>query len=211
MKNEKDMSMNTMLSTNSEHVFHLNKTYSIEYVLSPADICINQINEFSWKKNLTSNDSPQQLTKSKLRDYICMLSSSVDSLDEVATVCKSDWYQYEAIYSIKKALEAGDLLDENWFIPGMLHWKKIFFELLDAEIKDDGTISFRDYDKYTQKKKELNLSGKYWIYPASFTDKFLLFIDFDENHVSSVGVLLGKKFKVRPIRIVKNEFDMRED
>lgn len=201
MENEKDKSTRTSSSPNTECVFHLNKTYSIEYVLSHGDICINQINEFSWRNDLVPSGSLQKISSSKLRDHIRMLSNDLDSLSEVAIVCKSNISQYEAIYSIEEAVNAGSLLNDKWFVPGMIHWKKILMELLDAEIRDDGSIYFRDYDIYTQKKKTLNLSGKYWIYPASYTDKVLLYIDFDKNCVSGVDVSAGQKCKVRPIKM----------
>lgn len=201
MKETNNMTDKGLSSKTTANVFHVETP--IEYVLSTEDLSINQSEKFSWNNSVGKSNSSKSLAQNKLKEYIKILSSAnCNSINDIDAVCKSDMSQFEAIYSIKNAVAVGNLDDNGWFIPGMLHWKQILKELLDAELKEDGTIYVRDMDLYMQKKKNLKLAGRYWIYPASFTDKTLFYIDLDYNFVSGLDVSENNKFKVRPIRIV---------
>lgn len=213
MENDNNVMATCIKSTNNHYVFHSEEAldHVIQYVLSSTDICIDNVNLFSWKNDVVTTDASKSLSPSELIRYIQILSGGRDSRIELENVYKSNLCQYEAIYSIKKSVLSGDLSDKGWFIPGMLHWKQILHSLLDTELKDNGTFFVRNLDLYIKKKKELKLSGKYWIYPASFSDNIILYIDFDRNLVLSTDVFLNEKNKVRPIRVIDNNNCTFED
>lgn len=176
----------------------------VKFIIANNDYTKDGLSEFLWRTDYESiNCEYISINNYEFSSRLDGLYTIKSSLWQNRSIWKSNLSNYEAVMSLHNNNDSADEYYKEWFIPTLFQWQRILSNLLGVTINKDGHFFYNDIEEYEAAKDALNLSGQYWIFPFSFSDKRLFYIDFDYECVFHTKVSDGKKCKIRPILMIQ--------